>query len=501
MLSGRDAFSKLQSALTSVRKEEGQLTAALNNATQEVTRLRAKETASYRSLALLRLDAISKNEITDRLSSAEQRALKVIEERRAATQQQTAERERLTTLIAELEKTHAEKLAAVEAAAEAIDKQREATQQRIAGDTRWKELTQAAKEAAIQAARANTKAERSANEKHEKGKPYEDDPLFMYLWKRGYGTSEYKAGNIARWLDGKVARLIGYEELRQNYYMLNEIPTRLKDHAERLKDSAKLAANPLAEFERAALESDGIQAIETKLSSAEDAENAVEAKVKEAESSLRALTEETANQTQQGSDPQLQPVLEEMSRALAREDLQALYNQAEKTETPEDEKIVSEIERLKNDIADAEAKTEEVRQTILDAQRKREELEYSRDRFQRQGYNEPFGQFSNSDVIGQVIGGILAGAMRGRDLDRTLDDGFQRRQPRTRGSFGGGIRTADGDPWSRSERMGGSWADNLGSSGDVWPDSPGGTGDYWDDSGSILSGDFGDDDFRSGGGF
>ncbi|MEI2612964.1 MAG: hypothetical protein V9G20_30355 [Candidatus Promineifilaceae bacterium] len=77
------------------------------------------------------------------------------------------------------------------------------------------------------------KTEQAEADREQKGRPYRDDPLFMYLWERGFGTKTYRANNLVRWLDGLIAGLVGYPEARPNFAMLNEIPLRLREHAER----------------------------------------------------------------------------------------------------------------------------------------------------------------------------------------------------------------------------------------------------------------------------
>ena len=57
----------------------------------------------------------------------------------------------------------------------------------------------------------------------------------MYLWNRKFGTSDYRSGYFVRFFDRKVANLIGYADARTNYTMLNEIPARLRQHAEDVK--------------------------------------------------------------------------------------------------------------------------------------------------------------------------------------------------------------------------------------------------------------------------
>jgi hypothetical protein len=90
---------------------------------------------------------------------------------------------------------------------------------------------------ASQAARAEEKAAQAEGDREEKRRPYEADPIFMYLWRRRYGTRDYHASNLVRFFDRKVAQLIDFESARLNYTMLMELPDRLREHAERLKAS------------------------------------------------------------------------------------------------------------------------------------------------------------------------------------------------------------------------------------------------------------------------
>lgn len=82
---------------------------------------------------------------------------------------------------------------------------------------------------------AERKAAQAETDLEQKRKPYEADPLFMYLWKRGFGTPRYRAIPLVRYLDRKVARLVGFDDARRNYAVLIELPVRLREHADQLR--------------------------------------------------------------------------------------------------------------------------------------------------------------------------------------------------------------------------------------------------------------------------
>jgi hypothetical protein len=87
-------------------------------------------------------------------------------------------------------------------------------------------------------AEAEQKVRQAEADRDEKRRPYEADPLFMYLWRRGYGTRSYRANRLVRYFDRKVAHLIGFETARINYAMLMQLPIRLREHVDRLKNEA-----------------------------------------------------------------------------------------------------------------------------------------------------------------------------------------------------------------------------------------------------------------------
>ncbi|MFK7913143.1 MAG: hypothetical protein AB8B93_04450 [Pseudomonadales bacterium] len=69
----------------------------------------------------------------------------------------------------------------------------------------------------------------------EQRRAYESDELFMYLWRRGWNTSEYQGTALGRLVDGWIAGFCGFEKARAAYWMLNEIPERLRSRIDALE--------------------------------------------------------------------------------------------------------------------------------------------------------------------------------------------------------------------------------------------------------------------------
>src|SRR5690606_26050503 len=145
------------------------------------------------------------------------------------------------------------------------------------------------------AEQAMRKTQQAEQDRDAKGKPYRDDPLFMYLWEAGYGTAAYRANNLVRYIDGMVANLVGYHKARPNFAVLNEIPLRLREHAERQAELAQKAQEELDALETAAIDAAGGQSIREAMQAAQARIDALDAQIVEAEDSrdeaAKALSE------------------------------------------------------------------------------------------------------------------------------------------------------------------------------------------------------------------
>ncbi len=120
MISGRDAFSQIQSALMGVRREEESLVASLNSAMAEAARLRTEEAQAWRALARVRLDALSREKVSGPLDSSERQALVLIAQRQVKLNEAASQRDALRKQIEEAAALRNQAAAEVEAAATAL---------------------------------------------------------------------------------------------------------------------------------------------------------------------------------------------------------------------------------------------------------------------------------------------------------------------------------------------------------------------------------------------
>lgn len=468
MISAQQVLSDLERAILGVRRDEDRLTAMLSNSTAELDRLRSEKAAAFRSLAQLRLDALSRDSVVGSLESAERKAMEVLGRRRRQFDETRESRAAAAEALSRVEDRRAEAAASLDREVEAVEALTDKVEDRLKQDAAWQALTADVDAARTRANAATEKAAQAENDRLTKGQPYENDRLFMYLWKAGYGTSAYRAGSVARYFDAKVAVLAGFDAARPNYYMLNEIPLRLREHADRLKAEVAEIEARRTTFERQALEADGIVALEKAVETAKAALAKVDAEKARIASDIASMDNELAAFLDENADPALKGAVDELAAAMAHTDLVELWRKAVATPTPEDDRLVDSLKRIERDTVRLSAETEELRHAALDLARKRSELEQSRNSFHRYGYDRPAGGFSNGSLIGSMIEGVITGAITAAVLEGAFRNGYHS-GGRDHGGFGGGFGGGLG---------GGGWGGGDGGSGGGFGggDSSGGDG-------------------------
>jgi len=429
-VSAREALASVEDAIGSVRTNENRLTQVLSSAAAEAERQRTQLAESFKALALIRLDALVRNEAVGELDAAERRALNLLRTHKAKLDQILIRHGGAQSAVVAAQAAQSAKLAAVEAATQSIKTLQFQVEKQKSTDPTWTAQRARVDGTAKMATAADEKADQAEGDRETKGKPYEADPLFMYLWKRGFATPSYKAGNFVRFFDRQVARLVGYDTARPNYMSLNEIPTRLREHASELAARVADEDKKLEQIERNFLIDAGILPLETTLVTAQAELKAATDTLTKAQAALTALDQERTKLLDEGDRRAHDEALAVLTQAIARKDLQAMYAQARATPTPDDDRLVQQIERTQGSIAKADAEVAKIRDEAREIARRRGELEGVRDNFRRNRYDRPSGQFEfgRDNAVEDIIGGIVRGAVQGAALWTLFEGAYRKRR-------------------------------------------------------------------------
>ncbi|MCI0492449.1 MAG: hypothetical protein L0Z07_05900, partial [Planctomycetes bacterium] len=434
-------------AVRQLRAEMLDLDEKIKSAGQQRVDLAQVQTEQYRALAEVRLDQQVAGLAVSRLDDASRRVgelLKLRDQEIKHLQEQLQQGHARQT---ELETQRADQQTRVAEASSALDRAEAATQKRLKEDEQYLQQLEKARRADSVAKHAEEKASQADMDRAAKCQPYESDSLFMYLWKRGYGTSAYSANPVTRLLDSWVARLCGYHDARPNYWMLNEIPLRLGEHARQERSQADAEFEALRAGELAAAEKDGIPALRTAVEEMQQRGDAMDAEIQEQE---KRYSELSARQAQflAGEDEFSRESVEVVMNQLRHEPLSELRRQAEATHDDRDNKIVERLVEAEQEVArlqDVMAYHKQIHQRQL---RRLEELEQVRQNFKSQRYDDIYSSFPDGEVVGGAIFEFLRGVASSRELWEVIGRQQRYRRIESNPDFGsGGIGLPRGGVW------------------------------------------------------
>ena len=486
---GPQALASLDEAMRDIRREEEDISRRLARSAERITKIKEGEAELFRELAHLRLDPAIQSELDGAISSAETQArdlLKTHAKDLSSAEQAVAESDAALT-----------RLTAERAAALAVFEQHQGELKALAGrlgesiarDPVFAAKRAQASEVEAIAAQSMRKTEQAEADRETKGKPYRDDPLFMYLWEAGYGTASYRANNLIRYFDGMVARLVGFQKARPNFAMLNEIPLRLREHAERQIEIARAAQSELDALETTAIDAAGGKPIREAMVAAQAKIDALDAQIVATQDSREDATRKLSTLSQ-GGNPAFEQALGGLSLALSREDIKTLLAEARRTRTAQDDTIVAQIDDARARAKAEELETREQNERLKVLAARRRELEDIQWEFKKQRFDDPRSTFREDKLVGDLLNDFLRGGITAA----SYWDQWQRSQNWSAGTsdWGGGVglpnngRNNSSNPWPQG-------------GGFTWPDNSfgGGSGKK---SGGGFGGGFGRPSGGSGGG-
>ncbi|WP_224705564.1 coiled-coil domain-containing protein [Devosia aquimaris] len=473
---GPEALASLDEAMRDIRREEDEISKRLARSAERISKIREGEAELFRQLAQFRLDPAVQGELDVAISSAEAKAraqLKAHSKDLSAAEKAVAEQD---AVVARLNAERAEALKQFEghqAELKALAAKLGASIARDPAFAAKRDSATALTEVANQSMR---KTEQAEADRDSKGKPYRDDPLFMYLWESGYGTSNYRANNLVRYLDGLVAGLVGFQKARANFAMLNEIPLRLREHAERQIAIAQAAEAEVDELETQAIDAAGGKPLREAMMAAQQRIDALDGQIVASEDARDAAAKTLASLSQ-GQNPAFEGALADLATALSREDIQTLLADARRTRTSQDDTIVAQIDDARARVREEEEETREQKERLKTLGARRRELEDIQWEFKKQRFDDPRSTFREDRLVGDLLNDFLRGGISAA----SYWDRWQRSQNWSAGTsdWGGGV----GLPNNGRQRNDSPWPPG---GGFTWPDSSIGGG-----SGNRSGGGFG----------
>lgn len=451
IVSGRQTLDGIEQALKEVSEKVDRLKTELAKANEEKAGLIAKRLAAFEDLAKFQVKLALVDGVideADRLSASVRSLLQARQKTVADLQHREADATaKRDALLAEQKTHHAE----IERLEKRLDALGEKAKKLLSSQAAYRDHASRRDELQGMAAKASEKAEKAKREEELKGAPYREDPIFMYLWARKFGASEYEATGIIRYLDKWVARLISFTDARANFSMLTAIPQRLAEHAERLNAMLEDAQQAVDAMEAEKIhELAGANLISELHSAQEQRDKAVAAL-----ETLNAELIETGKQLKlyaEGLDPTLSEAVGTTADFLDGQSVDRLLAEARRTPDVDDDAFVERIVKFAQELQRLERDMKARRENLDDAFARKEELLRIAAEFRRARYDAPGSVFEPGTGGEALLKMLLQGAINAAEY-----------WARTRGNQRWRSRPGDSYRRSKSFPMGG--GSRKGSSG------------------------------------
>jgi len=408
MITGRDTLQEINDHLLQAQSQIENADREMENLNSRLSELRIEEADQFRQLAKFRLDEMGAGQVAARLDKVHHAVPTFLDQHKQALVELDNKLEQLKQSRQKLEQQRESGINLRDQAVETLQRQLEESKKKLEQDQDY----QLQKEKAIRAAevtrRADEKASQSEADLASKGEPYQEDAIFMYLWQRRYMTPDYRANSIIRSLDGWVARLIDYREGRADYHMLNELPLRLREHADRAAEEARRQQKALQALERQRAEKDGVGTTQTELEKAEAQLQQVNDEIETHEKRYQELLAQKADFAA-GKDKYTQKAVEVLVAELESEDTLELYRQAQATPRPEDDAIVMRLHKLQQEQQETNKRISDFKADRRQHRKALEELTKLGGKFRRSNYDTRYSSFPTNLGIGILLGEILRG--------------------------------------------------------------------------------------------
>lgn len=436
-MSGKKVLGELDHGLSTLRNELRSMDSEIADSGRTLRELGDAKLTLYRRLAEHHLAQVERGDVIRGLDSLSHRIRDLLDRREREHRALLGELGEVEAKLTALETRREGQRERAEAAAAALDAREAEVQERLENDPAYQEQLRLAHESDVVADQAEAKTQDAVNDQKTKGEPYEADKLFMYLWGRGYGTSAYAANPVTRFLDRWVAKLCGYDKARPNYWMLNEIPRRLRAHAEHERARSDAEFEKLEQLEFAAAEEMGVTGLQQALDAAETALAEIDESVASVEERIAALGDLRSRFTA-GDDELMTTALDELAGEMESDGINALRRQASLTPEPDDDRIV-------RDIVDVDERLDQLDQAVHDRKKvyarhmdKARELESLRRKFKRLGYDDMRSEFTDAAAVTGALAQFLQGLLDDEDLWRLLARSRKLKKLRADPTFGTG---------------------------------------------------------------
>lgn len=407
---GKQILSDIDHQVSKTRGRVQALNQKISRAQEDLESFRQQEADAYIELAQIRYDLLDDPDVVARISDAEKQA-------KASLTSRQDKRKALDTALDDnqakqvgLEQKRENILSMIEHFSETVQAAENKALATLDNDGPYQETALRIETVEAQIMRIDGKIEGAQEDYVEKIKPYKGDPLFEYLWDRGYGTSAYKGASLFRVLDDWVARLCHYDVARRNYAMLCSIPEKLARHKGFLQDNIDALEAEQEQREQEAFEAGSAAKLQhdytQKRSELEDIDRRI---VTLEDEHKKILQDEEALST--NSDEFYNSAIQTLKNIYKSKALHKLRRDASITATQDDDDVVQNLYHLDDEIDDVEDMIETYRKSLKQESINLNEMQNVRQTFKSKKYDDHRRTFGSQNMFGILLGQFITGIL------------------------------------------------------------------------------------------
>lgn len=419
-VSGKSVYGELKSKVAEAEQEERELSKELSGYERQITDLTNQREHVFGELASLYLPQLDAESITGTVRELQATVREIYQEKQRR-------RQHLDDLLqhsAEQRQQLNQELDTVNQQLEAKAEERDGLRRKIANELNenkaYTHLHEQAGQAQARLEQNKKRSEAFAAESKTKVEAYHQEPLFMYLLEREFGTSLYLRSGLTARLDNWVASLIDYKKQQRNYDFLQSMPEAIKEEIERQQQSLDKVVAELRATETGVEQKYGLPAVLQEGNTRASNKERILKRLQEEEQNTKSYLQER-KESDSSKDKYHRGALDKLKAYLKGQDLAELKKRARATPDTRDDGFVEKIEQIDAQVKDLKAKSKGTQKKQSGLAERSEGLQRISRRYSQQDYESRRSYFDSGFDVNNFVTGYMLGRYSEHDVNHNID--------------------------------------------------------------------------------
>lgn len=284
----------------------------------------------------------------------------------------------------------------------------------LKGNADFQERSQLALKAEEQLHRNEGRVGEIEKEAADKLPYYEKSRLFLYLYRRKYGTIDYNVTGWVKDIDGWLAKLIDYGKARIGYEYLKKTPKLVAEEVARRREQFNQLMQQVEAIQHAEADKAGLTAVLEEGEALGDKRDLLVGDIERLRTQAQGLQQALAQLAQSQNEFYTEAV-ERFRNFLGETKTAVLAQRARETPEPDDDRLVAELATLNRRNEEMTGRLDEVARRRQAADRAQEGLDLIAQRYRQANFDSQRSYFLPGFDVGRLLSQFREGSL---DADR-----------------------------------------------------------------------------------